>query len=62
MPQKLAGEDLGLKDANYFGLKSTLTQIWGQNKDFTVVELNHNFFQFIFPNKEEETKVLQRRP
>lgn len=60
--RSLLGKIWGSKTTNYFGPKSTFNQIWGQNEDIKVVELNHNFFLFIFHNNEEKAKVPQRRP
>lgn len=46
---------------NYTGVRKTFSQLWCQEGDLKVVELDYSFFQFIFSKKEENERVMMKR-
>lgn len=60
--RSLLGNIWGVKSANFTGLKNTLSLLWSPEGELKLVELGNNFFQFIFANKEDADRVMQKRP
>lgn len=60
--RSLLGKIWGVKLANFTGLQNTLRLLWRQEGEMKLVELGNNFFQFIFANKEDADRVMQKRP
>lgn len=60
--RSLLGKIWGVKLANFTGLKNTLSLLWSQEEELKLVELGNSFFQFIFANKENANRVMQKRP
>lgn len=58
----ILGKIWGTKQANFTGLKNTLSLLWNQEDRLKVVELGQNYFQFIFDKAEEIDRILQKRP
>lgn len=52
--KNLIGKIWGIKTTNYSGLRNTLSRLWCYKGDLKVIELEHNYFQFIFSKKEEK--------
>lgn len=46
--QSLVGKFWGVKTANFFGVRNTFSQLWCPGGALKVIELDYNFFQFIF--------------
>ncbi|KAK6148447.1 hypothetical protein DH2020_019359 [Rehmannia glutinosa] len=57
--RSLFGRIFGSKRANFFGLKTTFSNIWPVSHSFSVKEIGFNFFQFIFSSKDDSKKVLR---
>lgn len=60
--QSLLGKLWGVKEANYSGLRNTMSQLWCRKGSLKVVELDQNFYQFIFSHQEERDRTLLKRP
>lgn len=60
--QSLLGKIWGNKQANFTGLKNTLSLLWNHEGEMKMVELGPNFFQFIFASQKEKDNIFQKRP
>lgn len=58
----LLGKIWGVKLANFTGLKNTLSLLWRKEGELKLVELGNSLFRFIFANKENANRVIQKRP
>lgn len=52
--RSLIGKIWGSRSVNFSGLKNTLSHLWYQKGELKVVELGHNFYQFILDLQEEK--------
>lgn len=52
---------MGSKKCKFLRFNNTLTNRWCQKEGLKVVELEHNFYQFIFGLQEEKDRVLLKR-
>lgn len=53
----LFGKIWGMKSVNYSKLRNTFSQLWCQKRELKMVELGHNFYQFISGRNEEMDNV-----
>ncbi|KAK6130151.1 LOW QUALITY PROTEIN: hypothetical protein DH2020_036067 [Rehmannia glutinosa] len=56
--RSLLGKIFGHKKSNFAGLRNTLLSIWQTKEVFSVREIGHNLFQFVFASQEDKSKVL----
>ncbi|KAK6122636.1 hypothetical protein DH2020_043612 [Rehmannia glutinosa] len=59
--KSLFGRIYGSKKANFSGLKNTMSLIWPTKEPFSVRELGHNLFQFVFKSLGDKKMVFRSR-
>ncbi|CAA0822586.1 Unknown protein, partial [Striga hermonthica] len=55
----LFGKVIGDRKASWVGIKQAMSNIWRLSLPMEVKELGHNFFQFLFQNKEDKERVAK---
>ncbi|CAA0815770.1 Unknown protein, partial [Striga hermonthica] len=56
--RSLFGKVIGDRRASWIGIKRTMNNIWKLQKPMDIKELEPNYFQFIFQNREDLEKVV----
>ncbi|KAH7847153.1 hypothetical protein Vadar_022585 [Vaccinium darrowii] len=58
----LFGKIISQKPVNFGGLKTTMGLIWGNPKDFRVLEIGKGIYQFILPSETDAIRILNGKP
>ncbi|KAH7840407.1 hypothetical protein Vadar_016441 [Vaccinium darrowii] len=58
----LFGKIISQKPANLTGLKNTMGLIWGNPKNFRVIEVGKDLYKFILPSEVDVIRILNSKP
>ncbi|KAH7835506.1 hypothetical protein Vadar_026778 [Vaccinium darrowii] len=58
----LFGKIISQKPVNLGGLKTTMGLVWGNPKNFRVIEIGKGIYQFIFPTETDTIRILNGKP
>ncbi|KAH7841280.1 hypothetical protein Vadar_027865 [Vaccinium darrowii] len=58
----LFGKVISQKAVNFSGLRSTMEMVWGNPKNFKVLEIGNGIYQFILPFETDVIRILNGKP